>query len=146
MPIVTPPIQTYFDSLYDCIHTAAHVSFRDIASEQWQPEPSDCHRNADRWVGANNPRERIRGWLTWGIDGLGSCMFVAHSVIEEAGVLYDITPIDANTPSPKFLRHEGTAEIFDAMQPEWSWTIYPFITQLSNEPAEFVNETTRSHD
>jgi hypothetical protein len=144
MPIVTPAIQTYFDSLYSRIHTAAQISFREVTSEEWQPKQSDCYHNADRWVGGNNARQRIRGWLTWGIDGLGSCMFVAHSVIGEAGTLYDITPIDANTPSPRFLGHEGTAEIFDAMQPEWSWTIYPFITQLSNEPAEFVDQTTQS--
>ena len=141
MPLVTPSIQTYFDSLYGRIHTAVPIPFRAVASEAWQPKQSDCHRNADKWVATNNQRERIRGWLTWGADGIGSCIFVAHSILEEAGILYDITPIDPNTPSPMFLRHEGSADIFDAMQPEWSWTIYPFITQISSEAFELADET-----
>lgn len=57
--------------------TGLAIPFRDIASEQWQPKQSNCHCNADKWLGANNKRERIRGWLTWGVDSPGACMFVA---------------------------------------------------------------------
>lgn len=67
-------------------------------------------------------------------------MFVAHSVIEENGDLYDVTPLDPSTPSPLFLRHVEAEAVFDAMQPEWSWTFYPIITELSNEPAELPEE------
>ena len=105
-----------------------------VSIADWQPKPSDCHNNVDRWIAHHDCCTRVRGWLTWGEDGAGSCQFMAHSVVEEGGVLYDITPIDSNTPTPKFLKHLGETEAFDAMQPVWSSVIYPIITELSHEP------------
>lgn len=141
MRLVTPEILSYFASLQSRIDEAKHVPFREVSMAEWQPKPAHCHENVDWWVAGRQNRTRIRGWLTWGNDEYGSCLLVAHSVVDDDGVLYDITPIDPYTPPPTFLRHLGDKTSFDEMQPEWSWTTYPIIVALSGGSAEFEDQT-----
>jgi len=126
----------YFASLHSRLGEAEDVPFREVSIADWQPKLAECHNNVERWTTGYEGRTRVRGWLTWGDDASGSFHLIAHSVVEEDGLLYDITPIDPNTPRPKFLRHVGDKESFDAMQLTWSWTTYPIIFEISSEPAE----------
>ncbi len=137
MRIVTPAIEAYFAALYARIGEAVPVPFESVSIEEWQPVISDCHNNAGRWAEHDAGRKVIRGWLTWGLNEFWQSTFIAHSVIEDRdGRLFDVTPIDPHTPRPDFLRHDGTAAEFDAMQPEWSSADYPFTFELDNSPAE----------
>jgi hypothetical protein len=54
---------------------------------------------------------------------------MAHSVVDEAGALVDITPIDENSPRQglRFLQHQGTEEEFTAMKVPCSHVFYPFM-------------------
>lgn len=140
MRIVTPEILNYFALLQSRIGEARSVPSRAVSFGDWQPKLANCHKNVDSWNAGHENRVRVRGWLTWGNDESGSCHLIAHSVVDDDGVLYDITPIDPNTPRPKFLTHVGQKEAFDAMQPQWSWTTYPIIFELSNKPVEIEDE------
>jgi hypothetical protein len=122
--------QTYFGPLYARLADAKPVSFRRVETSNWKPEQSQCHRNVDFWTEQDSARLAIRGWLTWGANQAGRCKFMAHSVVEEDGELYDITPIDANTPREglAFLRHIGTSEEFDILKEYHTDTTYPPIT------------------
>lgn len=140
MRIVTPELMNYFASLHSRLSEAEDVHFRKVSIADWEPKLADCHNNVDRWNAGYERRRRVRGWLTWGNDAYGSCHLIAHSVVEDDGALYDITALDPHTPRPKFLRHLGDKETFDAMQPDWSWTTYPIILELSSEPAELDDE------
>ena len=62
-------------------------------------------------------------------DGLGHCLYHAHSVIEEAGELYDITLKDQAQCDPiLFLPHTGTDKEFWAVEKNHSQTHFPFPT------------------
>lgn len=141
MRIVTPEIQDYFASLQMRLGEAKQVPFKAVSIEDWQPKPSNCHKNVDYWVNSRKNCLRVRGWLTSGGPDHGSCQFIAHSVVEDNGVLYDITPIGSNTSPLNFLRHVGDANAFDSIQPTWSWTTYPIIVELSHEPGGFGHDT-----
>jgi hypothetical protein len=54
---------------------------------------------------------------------------MAHSVVEDAGVLVDITPIDENTQREGlwFLLHDGSEKEFNAMKVPFSQLFYPFM-------------------
>jgi hypothetical protein len=140
MRIVTPEILSYFASVQSRIEEAKHIPFREVSVADWQPKPAECHKNVDYWISGYEKRTRVRGWLTWGNDESGSCHLIAHSVVDDDGTLYDITPIDPNTPPPMFLRHIGEKGAFDVMQPQWSWTTYPIIFEMTNESARFEDE------
>jgi hypothetical protein len=140
MRIATPEILSYFASLQTRIDEATLVPFRAVSVADWKPKPAECHKNVDCWNVGHENRARVRGWLTWGNDEFGSCHLIAHSVVDENAVLYDITPIDPNTPPPMFLRHIGEQESFDKMLPQWSWTTYPIIFELSDESGEIEED------
>jgi hypothetical protein len=127
---VPSDVETYFGSLYARLPEAKPVGFRDIPG--WKSEQNDCHLNVDSWVRRDSKRSAVRGWLSWGIDPRTErCKFMAHSVIEEDGEMYDITPLDPNTPRAGlvFLRHIGTDEEFDILKMHWSdVAAYPFFT------------------
>lgn len=53
---------------------------------------------------------------------------MAHSVVNEEGKLYDITPIQPGTPRPIFLRHLESDADFDALLPQCNDVTYPFLT------------------
>ena len=55
---------------------------------------------------------------------------MAHSVVDELGVLVDITPIDENTPREglQFLRHRGTEDEFNVLKVPFSQCFYPFMS------------------
>lgn len=122
--------QTYFRSLYARLSDAKPVVFQKVESSNWNPEQSKCHSNIDFWVEQDSRRLAVRGWLTWGANEAGRCKFMAHSVFEEGGKMYDITPIDANTPREglMFLRHIGTDEEFDYLKKCCADTTYPPVT------------------
>jgi hypothetical protein len=131
MGLITPEVESYFASLSSRIGEAVEMPFE--GTPGFEPRATYCHDNANDWAARDANRKAVRGWYIL-LLGSGSYMFIAHSVIEEAGRLYDITPSD---PRPtKFLTHEGTQDEFDALKIEWSGNPYPFRTELSNESAE----------
>ena len=140
MRIITPAIESYFASLQSRLGEAEPVSFRAVSIAKWLPQPSQCHENVDYWIAGRHNCTRVRGWLTWGEDELGSCLFIAHSVVDDNGILYDITPIDPNTSPLMFLKHIGTVEAFDAMQPQFSSATYPFLFELPQESCELEED------
>jgi hypothetical protein len=59
----------------------------------------------------------------------GRCLYEAHSVIEENGVLYDITlREDVACELIPFLRHIGTEEEFSKMKDGRAQILFPPIT------------------
>lgn len=140
MRIVTPAIESYFASLQSRLGEARRVPFKVVSIAEWQPQPSQCHKNVDEWIAGCHNCTRARGWLTWGKDETGSCFFIAHSIVDDNGILYDITPIAPNTPPLMFLKHIGSTEAFDAMQPTWSSATYPFVFDLPEESGEFEED------
>ena len=116
---ITPKIEGHFTSLLARIGEAVEVPFEPIFGD-WQPRLAERHANTDKWVAQNPTLKAVREWLRWGEDEHGTCLLIAHSVIDDGGKLFDITPIHPNTPRPKFLIDHGTKEAFDAAQPKWS--------------------------
>jgi hypothetical protein len=135
MRFVAPEIEIYFASLCSRIGEAVDVPFVRVSRGYWEPAQSYCHKNVDSWVEGNANLRAVRGWLTGGDDN-GTYTFIAHSVVEDRGNLFDITPLAPGSPSMKFLIDHGSKEAFDAMQPAWHLVTYPFATELSNESAE----------
>ena len=77
---------------------------------RWKPEEHQCHWNMDLWVAGEDGAKAVRGWLffdhkTTSGGRVNSVTFQAHSVLEENGVLVDITSTRASRRYP-FIRHE----------------------------------------
>jgi hypothetical protein len=127
-------VERYFESL--SLRTAGAVLVPQISVSigDWRPKPSDCHANVDRWVAQDQNRKAVRGWIVNGPDEIGSCLFIAHSVVQDGTALLDITPQNPDTPPLRFLRHEGTTEEFDIMRKGRASLFYPFPIP-TNEPA-----------
>lgn len=117
----------YFESLIERMDSATRVPFREVGSDDGQPKLNDCHGNVESWAARHPAVHVVRGWLFWPPNDAGQYMFMAHSVIEENGQLFDITPIGPNTPREGllFLRHTGTEEEFEAMKMACSQMFYP---------------------
>ena len=121
----------YFQDLLERMDAALAVEFRPVLLDGVEPKLNDCHGNVDCWV-TNHPETRaVRGWLFWPPDAAGRYLFMAHSVVEEKCELFDITPIDRNTPRDTlvFLKHLGTEEDFKAIRTICSQVLYPPMTQ-----------------
>ncbi|HEX4020420.1 MAG TPA: hypothetical protein VHX63_04685 [Acidobacteriaceae bacterium] len=139
--------EDYFASLHSRLHEAEHMQRRKVESEGWKPEPAKCHENVDFWVSLNPNIKAVRGWmvLPMGIDG--QCMYDAHSVIEEDGVLYDITlREDAAGEYIPFLRHIGTDEEFSKLIANHSQKIYPPITYEEGGEAQPIQTEEDTDD
>jgi hypothetical protein len=79
------------------------------------PLPNQCHQNVNRWI-AENPRcNRIRGWLI-----TSRFIYDKHSVVEDNGSLYDITP--RAYPSIPFLPYTGPDTEFCGIIAQWIGT------------------------
>ncbi len=120
----------YFRELLERESEATKVPYRSVAAHEWNPEKNDCHHNVDYWVTRHSELRAVSGWLFWGPGGDGRYNLMAHSVVDEAGALVDITPIDENTPRQalRFLRHQGSEEEFAAMKVTCSQVFYPFMS------------------
>jgi hypothetical protein len=121
---------SYFRELIGREADSRTVPFRVVSHGAWSPKKNDCHNNVDYWV-MNQPEARaVRGWLFWGPGADGRYNIMAHSVVDEAEGLLDITPIDENTPREglRFLQHVGTAEEFGALKVSFSQVFYPFMS------------------
>jgi hypothetical protein len=119
-------IDSYLKSLGARLGERVEVPFKSVSISEWRPMPRCCHANVDCWVSGQTGRKALRGWLIDGTDGLDGFLVVAHSVVDECGELYDITPRDGSPLNPNerrwFLRHNGTTEEFDAMpKPPSHW-------------------------
>ena len=121
---------SYFRELLERESEATKVPFRAVSHGDFEPKKNDCHNNVDYWVTHYPEVKAVRGWLFWGPGADGRYNIMAHSVVDEAGVLVDITPIDENTPREglRFLRHRGSAEEFNAMKVPFSQFFYPFMS------------------
>jgi hypothetical protein len=121
---MTPETRSYFVSLCERANHPETVPFKVVGDGEWKPKSTFCHLNADHWESLEPGRKAVRGWLIWGPDPAGGCTFGAHSVVEENGELYDITPHDCPSVDPEpprlFLRHKGEKCVFDAMLPEYN--------------------------
>jgi hypothetical protein len=108
----------YFRQLYHRVETAVSVPFREVSIEGWLPALNKCHDNVDHWVRFHPECKAVRGWIFWPKVSLGRSTFRAHSVVEKNGVLFDVTPIDKNTPREGllFLTHLGGEEEFESMK------------------------------
>jgi hypothetical protein len=122
-------VEGYFASLQSRLHQAEHMTRRKVGFEGWTPEPAKCHENVDFWVSHNPSLKPVRGWiLSQGVVA-GRCLYEAHSVIEEEGVLYDITlREDVACERVPFLRHVGTEEEFSKMRDGRAQILFPPIT------------------
>lgn len=130
--IMTTEHRSYFVALCKRVVQSEPVDFVPVAHHGWKPEAKFCHRNADHWASLKQGRRAVRGWIVDGSDGMGGYLFKAHSVVEEDGKLYDITPADRfpddsprQEPARLFLRHHGLTETFDAMLPACNYV--PFF-------------------
>ena len=70
----------------------------------------------DLWVAGEDDEKALRGWLffddkTTSGGRVNAVTFQAHSVVEENGVLVDITPTRASRRYP-LMRHEGGEKHF----------------------------------
>jgi len=122
--------ETYFRQLLEREGDAVAIPYRAVRYADWEPAKNACHGNVDYWVARHPGAKPVRGWLFWGPGEDGRYNIMAHSVVDESGVLVDITPIDENTPRDglKFLLHLGSAEEFEAMKGPFSQFFYPFIS------------------
>ena len=120
----------YFRQLYQRLNEAVNVPFRRVHLDGWKPSPNKCHGNVDHWVKHRPESKAVRGWIFWPPDETGRCRLMAHSVIQEKSELFDITPIDRNTPREAlvFLRHLGTEGEFEPMKTACSEVVYPPVT------------------
>jgi len=119
----------YFGELAEREGEAASIPFREVALDEWKPQKNDCHRNVDRWVQAHPESRAVRGWVFWKPTE-GRYTFMAHSVIETAGKLQDITPIDEQTPREKllFIEYKGNEADFLGVKDVCSRVDYPPLT------------------
>jgi hypothetical protein len=108
-------LQELARTLFERRHEAVRVPFRDCSGPDVQPVIQDCHRNVGVWCRARPQTRPVRGWLVLERYPCSDvCRFVAHSVVDEHGVLFDATPLGAAKHYP-FLRHPHTDEEFILM-------------------------------
>lgn len=123
--------ETYFRQLLEREGAAVAIPYCAVRHTDWEPAKNACHGNVDYWVTRHPGAKPVRGWLFWGPGEDGRYNIMAHSVVDEAGTLVDITPIDENTPREglRFLRHLGSEEEFSALKVRFSQFFYPFISR-----------------
>lgn len=127
---MAPDQNEYFRQLYDRLGTALKVPFREVSFGEWKPAPNKCHDNVDYWVRHHPGCRAVRGWIFWPAGGEGRNRFLAHSMVEDEGDLFDITPMDRNArESLLFLRHFGSDAEFDPMKTDCAHVLYPPFTQ-----------------
>lgn len=92
---------------------ARRIPYAARKTEAFEPRPHECHANVDRWVADHAATKAVRGWLVYdyALSAFSVVRFQAHSVIEEDGLLLDITP--AGGRGAPFLRHPDGNEMFD---------------------------------
>jgi hypothetical protein len=106
-------MEGYFAGLHARRYRGEWMLHRKVSGDDWSPEASKCHENVNHWVSLNPELKAIRGWMIVSEDESGRCRYEAHSVIEDAGRLYDITLRDQSAcDGVRFLRHSGTPEEF----------------------------------
>jgi hypothetical protein len=133
---------TYFRDLLEREGEAVKIPFRAVTHGEWEPKKNDCHNNVDYWIMHHREASAVRGWLFWGPGEDGRYNIMAHSVVDEAGVLVDITPIGENTSRQalRFLRHGGTEDAFTAMKLSCSQVFYPFLTYEEWQESQMLRQ------
>jgi hypothetical protein len=129
---MTPEYERYFAALHPRLKDAKPVPFVTVAIDAWNHGVNRCHENVARYAAGRPGRSAVPGWLIEATDGNGGYLVAAHSVVEEDGKLFDITPAAATSVNTRgsarrFIRHDGTAEEFDDMLPEFNqhWVLAP---------------------
>ena len=127
----------YFAELYARRGTAKPMQHRKVVIDGSIPERGDCHENVKSLIRSNPRLKVVHGWMIVSEDESGSCLLDAHSVIEDAGELYDITLPDQSACDPiRFIRHIGTEEEFWTVESVCFQTVYPFPKDLDKSGAE----------
>ena len=111
--IVDERERAYFDE----IQSRSTVPHKLVVHPWKDAQPRECHNNVARWVELNPTDSVCCGWLV-----LGSCIFVAHSVVRAPdGTLFDVTPADSEDDADRFfLEHLGNRDAFHALLPHYS--------------------------
>ncbi len=110
------------------------MTHRKVSFPDWSPERARCHDNVDNYVKLKLHCTAIRGWMIISEDADGQCLYEAHSVVEDAGKLYDITLKDqAECDGIRFLRHHGPPEVFWAIERCHKQILYPCLTPDEQE-------------
>jgi hypothetical protein len=109
-------MEGYFAALHARRYRGEWMLHRKVSRDGWSPVTAGCHENVNHWVSLNPELKAVCGWMIVSEDESGQCRYEAHSVIEDAGRLYDITLRDQSAcDGIRFLRHNGTAEEFSAV-------------------------------
>ncbi|RNM03217.1 hypothetical protein EGA29_19210 [Ralstonia pseudosolanacearum] len=78
-----------------------------IALSDWDLVPSECHKNAQRWVNRFPGFRSVRGWLIEGGREFGA-ICQAHSVVQDTtGHLWDVT-LETEYPFVVYLGPDST--------------------------------------
>lgn len=136
---MTPELERYFAALHARSHTARKLGYCAVSNPNWTPQPNHCHENVDYWVKAHPEAKAVRGWLIRATDGMGGYNYAAHSVIEEGGELFEITPGCEGYP---FVEHPGTEKEFLTARTGRSEQWYPPPTY---DPSEESDESNDNH-
>ena len=114
----------YFNAIVGRRHAAQRP--RRIAvrfGDGTEPQASECHPNAERWVKENPDHAVVRGWIMESHSEYCT-MLAAHSLVRDAhGDLIEITPLrSVHTP---FLEHVGSDATFLALLPRFNSIPWP---------------------
>jgi hypothetical protein len=101
--------QELLDELRARADEATSVPYKAVKFTVGFPYPHACHLNVKAWVAENPGAKRVRGWLV-----TSGTIFDKHSVVEENGEHYDITP--SNAPGTPFLPYTGSDADFCAIE------------------------------
>ena len=117
----------YFRQLLERVNSAVTVQFREIEPREMEIKLNDCHPNVDRYIEKHRGSKAVRGWMFCPCTSAGRYTFIAHSVVEENDQLFDITPLDPNTPREGlvFLRHLGSEDDFSVIKISCAYVLYP---------------------
>lgn len=137
--MTTPDLETYFAALHSRQNEARIMKHRVVSAPGWTPKPNCCHPNIAYCVELNPQLKPVHGWMIRARGWGDSCNYVAHSVFEEGGELYDITLAgQAECDLYPFIRHVGTEAEFCAVKQVrcelWYPPCAPDLSDADDEP------------
>lgn len=124
----------YFNLFHSRRDTAERMLHRKVSFPGWSPEQSNCHKNVTHWVRLNPHLKAVRGWTIPSGAVSGRIRYEAHSVVEDAGKLYDITlPNQSECDVLRFLRHLRADEEFWNIEERFKGLLFPLSTSEDDE-------------
>lgn len=115
---IHPPAELvhYVALLYERRNEGVILANKHMTIGDWSPVQNECHRNVTRLCEFNPKLTAVRGWLYFDFENaLPHVRFTAHSaILEEDGLMYDVTPSLASQPYP-FIRAQESEEEYAEM-------------------------------